>query len=162
MNLGSRLLGAVGLLALPQVVLGQTVTTAPFGHAPAVDLSLLVLLAAILAAVTIFRLRRISPALKSAAIALCACVMVVAGAHAGDQITVEGAACNTRSTFEFNGNVFTRLKSKCPQPISIVELNLICDGPGDGLVVEEETLQPCTLGLVLQEYDRCRLPGCVM
>ncbi len=161
----SRLLGVVVGLGVAQAAYAvPSATTAPLGvGAPALGIPMLLFLAAVMAGVAIVRVNRISAAAKAVAV-LVVCGGLAAAAYAYTVITISGIDCTRTSTFEYNSNNRVSLKSECPLPVEVIALNPECDEmlvSGLTTDTEEDTsAQPCEVGLVLHDGDRCKLPRC--
>ena len=163
---------AAGVLIAPLAVWADptgSVTTAPVHQAPALEMSVLALLAVALTAITVYRLQRRG---RRRILGLGVVIGVVALAGlvyaSFPTITIGGASCAMQTVTAFNpAKSQTVLTSNCPNSIQIVDIHVTCDGGGDVVAPNASTekravaVGPCSVGQILASGESCLLPGCV-
>jgi len=136
-----------------------SVTTSPFGSAPVLALPLLLLLAIVLAGITIFRLRRRGAA-PVAIVAVGAALLVMAGVTYATVpiIVLSDVACNARVTNSYTPTTLTEVTNHCINPVKIVDITFSCNALPDTVTGEIPSL--CEIGQTLNPGSTCRLPEC--
>lgn len=136
------------------------VTVAPLGEqAPAINMAMIAVLAVLLAgiAMSVLRKRSATPAVGLTLVAVIAFAAI--GYAIANTIVISGDECTEVTTELYNsisgGDQF--LRSDCPNPIKIVELDPKCSS-GEGL--GEAPAVSCEVGLILNSGDTCQLPIC--
>src|SRR5579862_4243925 len=107
-----------------------SVTTGPLANAPTLALPLLVLLAVILAGLTMFRLRRSATTLAIlAGLAVAASLLSIGIIYATPTttITISGGACNGTVTNPYDPTSKTFLTNGCITPIKIIDVTVDCN-----------------------------------
>ena len=170
-NRGIHLLSAaLATLLTPVAALAQqpaSVTTSPLGQpAPTLGAPLIVLLAAILAGVGVYCVRRG----RSAAMLTLVLAAMVAVAGIGyatvTKVVISGGDCLKVTVNSYDPTGFAKLESDCPNQIKIIDLQSACTPPDIAASCAHDepadtyTLAPCETGLILNDGDHCRLPRC--
>jgi apolipoprotein N-acyltransferase len=152
------------LAALAQIPTGS-VTTDPVQQAPALGMSVIVVLAVAMAGVGVYRLRR-TVAGRIVGFVLVAAATVLAGlvyAVAPATIMISGADCTMRTTNAFDPLEPNMLMSDCSNLIRIVDIQVSCDA-GMSSFNSAPTIAPpadCSVGQTLANGGACGLPSCV-
>lgn len=149
--LGTMFIALVG----PGTAVAQTVTTAPFGHAPAIGLPAMVLVALALGVGAVYLLRHRSPSVRLVAVA--AAMMLASIAYATVSVEVSGPECDVRTTHTWNPLTSTSLDNQCSNALLIVALELDCIS-GTGM---SSTIPDCVVGATLEAGASCALPLCI-
>jgi hypothetical protein len=142
------------LAAVAHAELSGTVTTAPYGGAaPTMGLPLLAVLAVMLVGIGCYVLRRTRGSV-AAKVGFVAALTAVAGiAYANGVITIEGAACGTKTVHQFIPDGPHPLTNNCSNAIQIISVTVNCeDPPGPNL---------CAAGKILTQGRSCFLPACL-
>jgi len=160
----------LAVLVAPLAAVAQpptgSVTTVPINNAPALGMSLCVVLALALAGIGIYRLRR-PVGSRIAAFGLVAAITVLAGlgyAAAPSTITISGADCAKQTVSFFDPRLGATMVSNCTNRIQILDIQASCDGTEVNAATDingATNLVGCTVGLILADGESCKLPICI-
>jgi apolipoprotein N-acyltransferase len=151
------------LAAWAQIPTGS-VTTDPVQQAPALGMSVIVVLAVAMAGVGMYRLRR-TVAGRIVGFVLIAAATVLAGLGYAvvPPLTISGADCTKQTTSAFDPLEPTMLMSDCSNLIRIIDIQVSCAGDMSSLnsAPAIDPVADCSIGQTLANGGACGLPVCV-